>query len=380
MEFIDLKAQYAKLKEEINENIQQVLDSGQYMMGDHIKELEKQLADYVGVKHCISCANGTDALSLALMAFDIKKGDAVFVPSFTFYATAEVVSLAGATPIFVDVYQETFNMDVENLEYMIEKVSSETDLTPKAIIPVDLFGQPADYGKLNKVAEKYDLIVIEDGAQGFGGAIDGKIACSFGKVSTTSFFPAKPLGCYGDGGAIFTNDDDIKDVLESLRVHGKGSFKYDNVRVGMNSRLDTIQAGILLPKLNAFKLYELDKRNEAAKCYNDQLIDIVEIPKVKDGIISSWAQYTILLNDEKERSYVQKELKEKGIPTMVYYPTPLHKQTVYKDYNFHVEKLVVSEEISKKCLSLPMHAYLSKTDQERIIIEVKKTINCFRGN
>ena len=253
MQFIDLKAQYEILKEEINANIQTILDSGQYMMGDYVKQLENELADYVGVKYCITCANGTDALQLALMAWDVKCGDAVFVPSFTFYSTAEVVSMLGATPIFVDTNPRTFNIDVNKLEKSIQKVKEEGVLNPKVIIPVDLFGLPAEYEKIEHIANKYKLFVLEDSAQGFGGEIKGRKACSFGDISTTSFFPAKPLGCYGDGGAIFTDSENYYELLTSLRVHGKGKFKYDNVRVGMNSRLDTIQAGILLPKLKAFR-------------------------------------------------------------------------------------------------------------------------------
>jgi len=373
MEFIDLKEQYKRLKEDINNNITKVLDDGHYIMGEEVKILESNLAKYVGTKYCATCANGTDALSIAIMALDIKPGDAVFVPTFTFYSTAEIVSFAGAIPIFVDVDARTFNIDTVKLEKAIKEVKEKTNLSPKAIIPVDLFGQPAKFDKINEIAKKYNLYVIEDGAQGFGGEINGKKACSFGDIATTSFFPAKPLGCYGDGGAIFTNDEEIYNKILSIRVHGKGEFKYDNVRVGMNSRLDTIQAAILLPKLKAFEEYELENRNIFAKMYTDKLKDIVKTPVVLDGYLSSWAQYTLILESEEERNILQAKLKEEGIPTMVYYPKPLHKQIVYKDYDFNVEDLKVSEHLSKCVLSLPMHPYMNEEQVNEItekIIEV----------
>lgn len=371
MEFIDLKKQYEILKQEIDANIQAVLDDGHYIMGAAVSELEKELADYIGVKHCITCANGTDALSLALMAWDIKSGDAVFVPSFTFYATAEVVSLIGATPIFIDSDPRTFNIDVIHLRSMIENVIKEGKLTPRAIIPVDLFGQPAEYEEIMKIAKDYNLLVLEDGAQGFGGSINGKKACGFGDISTTSFFPAKPLGCYGDGGAVFTDSDVDYEKLVSLRVHGKGSYKYDNVRVGLNSRLDTLQAAILLPKLHAFNDYELNRRNEIADIYNHELNDIVITPLVKENMQSSWAQYTILLNDEQERNELQQYLKSKGIPSMIYYPKPLHMQSVYKDHIVYSEDLKNAENLSRKCLSLPMHPYLEREQIITVCNEIK---------
>ncbi|MEG2800125.1 MAG: DegT/DnrJ/EryC1/StrS aminotransferase family protein [Erysipelotrichaceae bacterium] len=370
MQFIDLKAQYELLKDEINDNIQTVLNSGQYMMGDFVKQLEKELAEYTGSKYCVTCANGTDALSLALMVWGVKEGDAVFVPSFTFYSTAEVVSLLGATPIFVDTDPRTFNIDTLKLEKAIQQVEKDGKLTPKVIIPVDLFGQPADFSNVLAIAKQHNLLVLEDAAQGFGGSIDGKMAGSFGDISTTSFFPAKPLGCYGDGGAIFTDNKEYYDLLVSLRVHGKGTFKYDNVRVGMNSRLDTIQAGILLPKLHAFKDYELKNRNEFAKMYTEQLKDIVITPIVPSGMISSWAQYTIMLSSKEERDTLQIKLKEEGIPTMVYYPKPLHQQTVYMDYKYNLEDLTECERISNCVLSLPMHPYLTK----EIVVEISSKL------
>lgn len=374
MQFIDLQKQYQKLKNEIDENIHYVLDSSQYMMGDFVNRLEKELAEYCGVKYCVTCANGTDALQLALMTWNIKEGDAVFVPSFTFYATAEVVSLLGATPIFIDSDSRTFNMDTKKLEKAIQKVKSEGKLRPRVIIPVDLFGQPADYAEINRITKENNLLILEDAAQGFGGSIHGKKACSFGDISTTSFFPAKPLGCYGDGGAIFTDNEEYYQLLLSLRIHGKGTFKYDNVRIGLNSRLDTIQAGILLPKLQAFREYELDKRNEIAEYYTKNLKDIVITPFVNRGYQSSWAQYTIMLKDEKEREKLQTSLTEKGIPTMIYYPKPLHKQIVYQDYNYNLEDLKVCEGISKRCLSLPMHPYLQQHEQKKIIDLIREVM------
>lgn len=378
MEFIDLKEQYKRLKDKIDNNIQNVLNNANYIMGTEVKELEKQLADYTGRKYCATCANGTDALTIAMKVLDICENDAVFVPSFTFYSTAEVVSLEGATPIFVDVDERTFNIDVKKLEKTIKKVIEEGKLKPKAIIPVDLFGQTANFEEILKIAQKYNLKVIEDSAQGFGGSINGKKACSFGDISTTSFFPAKPLGCYGDGGAIFTDDEEIYNKILSIRVHGKGSYKYDNIRVGLNSRLDTIQAAILLPKLEAFKEYELENRNKFAKMYTEKLKEVVKTPVVPEGYESSWAQYTIILESEEERNFVQAKLKEKEIPTMIYYPIPLHKQIVYKDYNFNVDDLKVSEELTKKVLSLPMHPYMTNEQVDSISEQIISAVKEYR--
>lgn len=379
MEFIDLKAQYKRIKKEIDCNIQKVLDEGHYIMGQEVKELEKELAEYVGVKHCITCANGTDALSIAVMALGIGKGDAVFVPSFTFYSTAEIVSLASATPIFVDVNERTFNLDVDKLEKAIIEVREKTDLIPKAIIPVDLFGQPAEYYKIRKIAKKYDLYVIEDGAQGFGGEINGKKACSFGDISTTSFFPAKPLGCYGDGGAIFTDDNNLFELISSIRVHGKGSFKYDNVRVGMNSRLDTLQASVLLPKLKIFKEDELRNRNIVAQKYTNILQEYFQTPLVLPEFLSSWAQYTLILDSKEERKIIMNKLKEKNIPTNIYYPKPLHLQTVYKAYNFNLEDLKTSAKLSDRVLSIPMHPYLTEDEINNVCLSLISSIKEYRN-
>lgn len=367
MEFVDLKAQYKKLKTEIDANIQKVLNHGHYLMGPEVAELEQQLAEYVGVKHCITCANGTDALHMILMAWGIKKGDAVFVPTFTFMSTAEVVSLAGATPVFTDIDLKTFNMDAVSLEQQIEKVIAEGKLTPKAIIPVDLFGQPADYSKIVPVAKKYNLLVLEDGAQGFGSSINGKKACSFGDAATTSFFPAKPLGCYGDGGAIFTDDDKLAELLVSIRIHGKGKEKYDNVRIGLNSRLDTIQAAILLPKLKAFKDYELQKRNEVAAAYTEGLKEKYVTPTILHGFTSSWAQYTLLLDNAQQRAELQVKLKDAGVPSMVYYPKCLHQQTCYAELGYKTGDLPNAERASQGVLSLPMSPWIKEKEQEKVI-------------
>ncbi len=379
MEFIDLKAQYAKLKDKIDNNIKNVISNANFINGPEVKELEEKLASYVGRKYCVTCGNGTDALTIAMRVLDVKPGDAVFVPTFTFYSTSEVVSLEGATPIFVDVDERTFNMDSQKLEKAIKQVIAEGKLQPKAIIPVDLFGQVANFPEILKIAEKYNLLVVEDGAQGFGGEINGKKACSFGDISTTSFFPAKPLGCYGDGGAIFTDDEEMYKTMLSLRVHGKGSFKYENVRVGYNSRLDTIQAAVLLPKLEAFETYELEDRNKFAKQYTEELKDIVKTPVVPEGYVSSWAQYTLIMESEEERNFVQAKLKEAGIPTMVYYPIPLHKQVVYKGYQFNVEDLKVAENLSTCVLSVPMHPYMTVEQVKTISEAIKNAVAEYRA-
>jgi dTDP-4-amino-4,6-dideoxygalactose transaminase len=313
-----------------------------------------------------------------LMAYDIKPGDAVFVPSFTFFATAEMVSTLGAIPIFVDVNSRTFNIDPKKLEMAIKEVINEGKLKPRAIMTVDLFGLSADYDAVNEIAKDYNLLLFEDGAQGFGGSLNGKMNCSFGDAAITSFFPSKPLGCYGDGGAIFTNDDNIASLIRSLAVHGKGKSKYDNIRIGMNSRLDTIQAAILLPKLDIFKSYELDARNKVAKTYDEQLKDIVEIPYVPNEYISSWAQYSILLNSEEERNYLQAELKNRDIPTMLYYPIPLHLQQIYKDDKIYGD-LSVSTDICKRILSLPMYPYLEENEIIYICNSIKEILGAIRN-
>lgn len=354
MQFIDLESQYKHLKSKIDKRIQDVLNHGQYIMGPEVKELEVALAEYVGVKHAITCANGTDALQLALMALEVGEGDAVFCPTFTFFATAEVVAYAKATPVFVDSDERTFNICVKDLEEKILKVIELGVLKPKAIISVDLFGLPANYIELERIANKYNLKLIEDAAQGFGGSINGKRAGSFGDIATTSFFPAKPLGCYGDGGAIFTNDDNLAALIESYRVHGKGSDKYDNVRIGLNSRLDTIQAAILLEKLAEFPT-ELENRNKAAEKYNITLAGKFKTPYIPDGYYSSWAQYTVTCDD---RESAMEKYATEGVPTMVYYRTCMHMQTAFKYLGYKEGDFPIAEKLSKQVFSLPMHGYL----------------------
>lgn len=373
MQFIDLKAQYEHLKQDIDSAVNNVLSHGQYINGKEVEKLEYELQNYVGTNHSICCANGTDALQLALMALNIGHGDAVFVPAFTFMATAEVVSLAGAVPIFVDIDYDTFNINCESLKTAVKNIKEEGRLNPKAVIPVDLFGQPADYNALSDIAHRYNLYIIEDGAQGFGGTVKGRQACSFGDISTTSFFPAKPLGCYGDGGAIFTDDKELCDVIMSMRSHGKGNHKYDHVRIGVNSRLDTIQAAILLVKLNAFTEYELEMRQKWADMYNHLLEDKVKTPYIKQGFSSSYAQYTVTLSDKIQRDALKDYLKEKGIPTMIYYPKALHLQEAYRCLGYEKGSLPFSELACECVLSLPMHPYLTK----EIIQEVSYAISEF---
>lgn len=374
MQFRDLKKQYELLKSDIDAAMIKVATDCNFISGKQVTELEEDLAEYVGVKHCISCANGTDALSMVLMAWDIKAGDAVFVPDFTFFASGEVVSFEGATPVFYDVRKDTYNADLDSLEEAIKAVMEEGKLRPRVIIAVDLFGQPADYEGIDKIAKKYDLLVLEDGAQGFGGRIGDRVACSFGDAATTSFFPAKPLGCYGDGGAIFTNDDEMAEYLKSVRVHGKGSFKYDNVRIGWNSRLDTLQAAILQVKFKAFKEYELDGVNKAANKYTELLKDVVVIPIVAEDMYSSWAQYTIQLKSKEERDGLQVYLKDQGIPTMVYYPKPMHKQGAFEGNKEYVSCSNTSE-LCEKVLALPMHPYLTDEDIQLVVDKIKAYLN-----
>ncbi|TMN36383.1 DegT/DnrJ/EryC1/StrS family aminotransferase [Pseudoalteromonas sp. S2755] len=360
MQFIDLAAQYQHLKTKIDTRIAAVLEHGQYIMGPEVQELEAALSDYVGVKHTITCANGTDALSLALMALDVKAGDAVFCPTFTFFASAETIAFAGATPVFVDSDAKTFNICPIDLENRIKQVIDAGELTPKVIMAVDLFGLPADYPAIKKIADKYQLKIIEDAAQGFGGEIDGKRAGSFADIATTSFFPAKPLGCYGDGGALFTDNDEYAALLQSLRVHGKGKDKYDNVRIGMNSRLDTIQAAILLEKLAAFST-ELENRNRAAKNYTNDLQSQFVTPFVPEGYLSSWAQYTIQVDN---REQVMQSYKEQGIPTMIYYGTCMHQQSAFEYLGHKEGDFPIAEKLAKSVLSLPMHGYLCADSAE----------------
>lgn len=365
MEFRDLKRQYQYLKKEMDASIQKVIENTNFIQGSQVAELEKTLADYVGMKHCVSCANGTDALQLALMAWRVGPKDAVFVPDFTFFSSGEVVSAVGAVPVFVDVDPDTYNMDCGSLEKMIQKTEAEGELAPKAIVAVDLFGQPADYEKIKPIAEKYHLLILEDAAQGFGGKIGEKRACAFGDIATTSFFPAKPLGCYGDGGAIFTDNDEWADLMRSYKVHGKGSSKYDNVRIGMNSRLDTLQAAVLLAKFPVFSEKELDWMQDIAAKYTEQLKDVVKTPLIKDGFYSSWAQYTIQLSDKEARDGLQVYMKEQGIPSAVYYQKPMHRQGAFVQNHYDDDDYPVTNRLSETVLSLPFHPYMR---EEEIIL------------
>ena len=366
MQFRDLKTQYTVLKDEMDKAILDVVASSAYVMGPKIKEMEVAFADYVGTKHCIACNSGTDALLLALKAWDVKPGDAVFVPSFTFFASAEVIAMQGATPVFVDVDKDTFNIDVADLERKIEQTLKAGKLTPRVVIAVDLFGLPADFKSVRKVADKYHLYVLEDGAQGFGGRIVDKKACTFGDISTTSFFPAKPVGCYGDGGAVFTDNDDWAALMESYHIHGKGSDRYDNVRIGMNSRLDSIQAAILIVKLKAFKDYELVDVNKVAARYTEKLKGVVKTPIVPEGFYSSWAQYTLQLKDKEQRAGLQAALKALDIPTAIYYPIPMHRQTAFSYLNLDDNRCPVSDQLADTVISLPIHPYLNEKDQDLI--------------
>lgn len=374
MEFVDLKKQYRELKDEMDAAVLGAMGAADFILGRDVKELEGQLAEYAGRKHCVSCANGTDALILALMAYGVGKGDGVFVPTFTFYASAEAVASTGATPIFVDVDSRTFNLCPESLAKAAERVKREGRLRPGAVMAVDLFGQPADYQAIDAIAAEYNLLVVEDGAQGFGGSVKGKRACSFGDISTTSFFPAKPLGCYGDGGAVFTDEDKVKDTLESLRAHGKGRDKYDNVRLGLNSRLDTVQAAVLKVKLRAFREFELKRRQEIAAGYGERLAGAVETPHLLSGFSSGYAQYSILAENEAQRDRIQEALKELGIPSMIYYKKPMHRQTVFRNNLSAYWGFPQAEKLSETILSLPMHAYLSDSEMEAVCQGVWKGV------
>lgn len=359
MQFRDLHRQYEAMRAEMDEALLHATRGGAYIMGPQVFELEQQLADYVGVKHCITCANGTDALRMALTALGIGHGDAVFVPDFTFFATAEVVAEVGATPVFVDVNVDTFNIKVADIHDNYHSCL-ERGLKPKAVVAVDLFGQTADYDSLVELCKRFDVSLIEDGAQGFGGGIKGKKACSFGDISTTSFFPAKPLGCYGDGGAIFTDNDEYAEKLRSLRVHGKGTDKYDNVRLGFNSRLDTLQAAVLQVKLRHFD-EELKAVNRVAECYTTMLSGKLKTPVVPQGYTSSWAQYTIQTD---QRDELQARLKGAGIPSMVYYPRTMSQQTAFAYLG--QKPRPVAERLTKTVLSLPMHPYMTDEEIEQV--------------
>ena len=364
MEFRDLKRQYRLLKYEIDREASEVLGSARFISGPQVRDLEQELADYVGVRHCITCANGTDALTLALMAWGVGPGDAVFVPDFTFFSTGECPAALGAEPVFVDVDSRTFNMDPDRLEQAIQQVLEEGRLTPRVVAAVDLFGLPADYPRIRQLCDKYGLLLLEDAAQGFGGSINGKMACSFGDISTTSFFPAKPLGCYGDGGAVFTDDDGWAELIRSLAVHGKNTGnKYDNIRLGMNSRLDTLQAAVLRVKLRAFRDRELTLINAAAKGYDRALEKTpLVLPRVPEGFVSSWAQYTVQLPEGTDRAALQARLRDRGIPTMVYYMKPMHTQGAFAGTGSALAECPVTERLCETVLSLPIDPYIPAED------------------
>lgn len=368
IEFIDLKAQQRRLKSEIDAGIAKVLAEGRYIMGPEVKEFQVKLAEFGRAKHALGCANGTDALILPMLAWGVGPGDAVFCPSFTYCATAEIIAHVGATPVFVDIDRETYNMDSDSLRRAIQEVKAKGDLTPRAVIAVDLFGQSADYETIAPIAREHGLKLVADSAQGFGTTLNDKHPLHWVDVTTTSFFPAKPLGCYGDGGAVLTNDDDLAAAMDSLRIHGKGTDKYDNVRVGMNSRLDTLQAAILLPKLAVFA-DEIESRNVAAARYIEGLKDhAIRVPSILDGVMSTWAQFTIEVPDFESFAAA---LKEKGIPTARYYPKPVHVQSAYSHYPVAGNGLPNTMDCIDKIISLPMHPYLDE-DTQGLIIETAK--------
>lgn len=383
MEFIDLKKQYERIKPRIQDRINEVLRHGKFIMGPEVAELETQLALFVGAKYCVSCSSGTDALLLSLMAHEVGPGDAVFTTPFTFIATAEVICLLGATPVFVDIDPDTYNIDPGRLLKTIEEVKAGSvrgatagkKLHPKGIIPVDLFGLPADYDEINRMAKAHGLFVLEDAAQGLGGSYKGKRVGNVADMAATSFFPAKPLGAYGDGGAIFTNDEAMENRVRSFREHGKGSHKYDNVRIGINGRLDTLQAAILLPKLEIFES-EIKDRQEVAARYSKALQPFVKVPHVPVGWLSAWAQYSVVTD---KRDFYVATLKDLGIPTAIYYPRPLHLQSAFSHLGYRQGDFPVAEQMSEQIFSLPMHPYLDAVDQAKIIDAVQKAHQNSKG-
>ncbi len=382
MQFRDLPRQYEMLKEQIDAAMMGVAASAHFISGPQVKELEQALAEYVGAKHCITCANGTDAITIAMRAWGVGKGDAVFVPDFTFFSSGECPADEGAAPIFVDVDERTYNLDPVKLEKAVRKVVEEGKYKAKAVVAVDLFGLPADYPAIRAVCAKYGLLLLEDAAQGFGGSLNGQRVCSFGDISTTSFFPAKPLGCYGDGGAIFTDNDEWATLIRSLCVHGKDmsnpndpNAKYNNVRLGKNSRLDTLQAAILLPKFKAFADYELADINKVAGWYTEGLKDTaLVLPEMKEAYCSSWAQYTVQLPEGVDRKNVQDQLKAAGIPSMVYYPKPMHTHGAFAGTDSAVADCPVSEKLCATVLSLPLDPYKTKEEIDFVVAELKKAL------
>jgi len=363
MEFIDLHAQQKRIRNTIEINIKKVLDHGRYIMGPEITQLETKLAEYTGRRHALAVASGTDALLIALMAYGVGPGDAIFTTPFTFIATGEVIQLLGATPIFADIQADTFNLDPEKLEAAIQQTLKQNHLTPKGIIPVDLFGQPADYDEIEAIAKKHQMFVLQDAAQSFGATYKGRKACSQGDISATSFFPAKPLGAYGDGGMIFTDNTELYNTMDSIRIHGKGSDKYDNIRIGVNGRLDTIQAAILLAKLEIFD-DEIQLRQQVAQNYCKGLKNPASPQIVKTGNISVWAQYSLL---HPRREALMDALKKQGIPTAIYYPIPLHLQVAFTSLGYQPGDFPISEDAGRRIFSIPMHPYLTPAQQEQIV-------------
>ncbi|MEI3306671.1 MAG: DegT/DnrJ/EryC1/StrS family aminotransferase [Dysosmobacter sp.] len=375
MQFIDLKAQYHALKAGIDANIQAVVDSAVFIGGPYVKELEEKLASFTGRKHCITCANGTDALQIAYMVAGVGAGDAVFCPDMTFISSTEPAKMFGAVSVFCDITPDTYCLSPESLERQIQAVLAKGKLTPKAVVAVDILGNPCDYDVIVPICEKYSLFLIEDAAQSFGASYHGKKACSFGQIATTSFFPAKPLGCYGDGGAIFTDDDHTADLIRSLCVHGKGpGGKYDNVRVGMNSRLDAMQAAVLLPKLKALGDYEIDARQQVVERYGRAFAGKLTTPFVAEGCVSAWAQYALLAADTAQRDKIVAHLKEAGIPNMIYYPTPQHTLPVFRDEPHYGETFRNADDYCARTFSLPMHPYLEQAEQRQIIDAVLEAL------
>ncbi|HZP76319.1 MAG TPA: DegT/DnrJ/EryC1/StrS aminotransferase family protein [Pseudolabrys sp.] len=369
--FIDVAAQRRRIEKNIDAALARVLAHCQFILGPEVAALETELAKFCGAKHAISCASGTDALLLSLMALGVGPGDVVICPSFTFCATAEVVALLGATPVFVDVVPETFNIDVKGLSGAIATAKG-LGLKPKGIIPVDLFGLPADYDAIVEFAKAEGLFVLDDAAQSFGATYKNRKLGSIGTITATSFFPAKPLGCFGDGGALFTDDDALVPVIKSLRVHGHGTDKYDNVRIGITGRLDTMQAAILIEKLKIFP-DEIEARDRVAKRYNDALGDVAIVPRVPEGMTSVWAQYTLRLPKGAREKFAA-ALKAEGIPTAIYYPIPLHRQTAYKHFPVGQGGVAVSERLADEVISLPMHAYLDEPTQDRIVGAARRAL------
>lgn len=365
MEYINLKAQYQYLKSEIDTNIQNVLNKANFILGDYVSEFEHRFAEYIGVKYAIGCSDGTAALQLAYMAYGVGSGDAVFCPDMTFVASIEPAVMLGATPVFCDIDPRTYNIDIDSLEKQILAVKEEGVLTPRVVVAVDFLGNPANHEGIFEIAQKYDLLVIEDAAQGIGASINGKMCGSFGNIATTSFFPSKPLGCYGDGGAVLTNDEDMAKLLCSLRVHGKGKDKYHNIRIGVNSRLDTLQAAILLPKLSALS-FEMEKRMEVADYYNRLLRDYVVTPYVEEGNISSYAQYVVSTDNFEKRDIIRTKLDDNDIPSLLYYPMPLHSMPVFVNYNNYGMDFKNSIQYSETSFGIPFSPYIEKKEQEKV--------------